>query len=195
MLLFRCATKFVLLTIFAVAANAQTDKTFPTNDEINLMLTQSERAVQQYKPLIDQEATEMGKSGAMAAAKDREAMRNFGVGLKGLRANPQAFNSPAGFIFLEFLDDESRNATLCGGGALSQVALQMMDGDITKADSLTHLSQSCTDVSASIYTVIENAESLYLRYVEAEQQLAGQGVEAAGRCMAILKKKSVPSKP
>ncbi|HEY5331020.1 MAG TPA: hypothetical protein VIJ79_14125 [Acidobacteriaceae bacterium] len=193
--LFRYVSSFVLFTIFTVVANAQADKTFPTNDEINLMLTQSERAIQQYKPLIDREATEMGKSGAMAATKDREAMRNFEVGLKAFRVKPQAFNSPAGFIFLEFLDDQSRNATLCGGGALSQVTLQMMDGNITKADSLTHLSQSCTDVSASIYTARENAKSLYLRYVEAEQQLAGQGVEAAGKCMAILKKKSVPSKP
>jgi hypothetical protein len=33
----------------------------PTDDEINLVLTQTERAIQQYKPLIDQEDARMGK--------------------------------------------------------------------------------------------------------------------------------------
>jgi hypothetical protein len=41
-----------------------------------------------------------------------------------------------------------------------------MDGNVTKADSLVHLTQGCQDVSALIYTVSENANSLYQRYVE-----------------------------
>ena len=47
MSLFRCASVLVLLTIsLVVVANAQNEKTFPTDDEINLVLTQTERAVQ-----------------------------------------------------------------------------------------------------------------------------------------------------
>ena len=43
-------------------------KAFPTDDEINLVLTQTERAIQQYKPLIDQEEIQMGKSATDAVA-------------------------------------------------------------------------------------------------------------------------------
>ena len=57
-----CRFAFVLLTIgFAVAANAQTEKTFPTNDEITLVLTQTQRAIQQYKPLIEPRRGSVGQ--------------------------------------------------------------------------------------------------------------------------------------
>jgi hypothetical protein len=69
------ASTLVLLTItFAVVANAQNEKTFPTDDEIKLVLTQTERAIQQYKPLIDQEEIQIGKSAADAVAADRKVV-------------------------------------------------------------------------------------------------------------------------
>jgi hypothetical protein len=47
-MLLRGACALVLMVIgFAVVANAQTEKTFPTDAEINLVLTQTERAIQQ----------------------------------------------------------------------------------------------------------------------------------------------------
>ena len=122
--LLRCASALVLLASFAVAAHAQTEKTFPTDDEINLLLTQTERALQQYKPLIDQEVTEMGKDGAEAAAKDRELANNLEVALKAFRGKPQGFNGPLGFAFFAWLDDLDRNTSLCESGALSQAMLQ-----------------------------------------------------------------------
>ena len=51
----------VLMCMAAPAMLAQTQKSFPTDDEINLLLTQTERAIQQYKPLIDQEQVQMGR--------------------------------------------------------------------------------------------------------------------------------------
>jgi len=178
----RCASALVLLASFAVAANGQTEKTFPTDDEINLLLTQTERAIQQYKPLIDQEEAQMGKAGAQAAAKDRELLNGLETALKAFRAKPQAFNGPLGLTFFAWLDDADRNALLCGSGALSQ------------ADSLTQLAQSCSNASSLIYTVSENADSLYERYVRAEVQLATQGVETAQKCMAALKNTIPPKK-
>ena len=184
----------MLIWLTAPAMLAQSDKTFPTNDEINLVLTQTERAIQQYKPLIDQEATGMGKGGAEAAAKDREVVNGLEVALKAFRGKPQGFNGPAGFIFFGWLDDLDRNALLCGSGALSESTLQLMSGDTRKADTLVQLARSCSDVSTLIYTVSENAESLYQRYVEAEEQLAVQGASVAEKCTGILKKNGVPSK-
>jgi restriction endonuclease S subunit len=68
----------VLMFMAAQAILAQTQKSFPTDDEINLLLTQTERAIQQYKPLIDQEQVQMGKDGAEAAANGWPTL-SFGV--------------------------------------------------------------------------------------------------------------------
>jgi hypothetical protein len=193
--LLRCTSALVLLTIgFAGAAYAQTEKTFPTDDEINLVLTQTDRAMQQYKPLIDQEEAQMGKSGAEAAAKDRETVNSLEMAVKAFRRKPSAFNGPLGFAFFEWLDDASRNALLCSNFASTQVAVQVMDGNAGKANSLLHLAQSCSDVATLIYTVSENAGSLYQRYVESEQQLAAHGAEVAGKCADILKNNCVAPK-
>lgn len=185
----------VLLTIgFAVAANAQTEKTFPNNDEINLVLTQTERAIQQYKPLIDQEEVQLGKSSTEAVAHDREVVKNLEMAVKAFKAKPQGFNGPLGFLFFEWLDDADRNAVLCGSGASGQVTLQLMAGNKDKAESLVHLAQSCSEVSTLIYTVSENAGSLYQRYVEAEQELAVQAAGVAEKCTDILKQSGINPK-
>jgi len=63
----------LFLTSVAVV-NAQADKPFPTNDEIKLLLTQADRAIQQYKLLIDQEEAQMGKTYVQAVANDRHVV-------------------------------------------------------------------------------------------------------------------------
>jgi 7-keto-8-aminopelargonate synthetase-like enzyme len=192
MALFRCASAFVFLTISF--ASAQTEKTFPTDDEINLVLTQTERAIQQYKPLIDQQEIQMGKSATDAVAHDRQVVKALETAVKAFKGTPQGFNGPLGFAFFEWLDDAERNAVLCGSGASAQAALQIMAGNKDKADSLLHLAQSCSEVSALIYTVSENTGSLYQRYVAGVAQLAVQAAEAAEKCMDVLKKNSVTPK-
>jgi hypothetical protein len=194
MALFRCASVLVLTISFAVVASAQTEKTFPTDDEINLVLTQTERALQQYKPLIDEEEVQMGKSAMDAVAHDRQVVNALETAVKAFKGKPQGFNGPLGFTFFEWLDDADRNAVLCGSGVSGQAAFQMMAGNRDKAESLLHLAQSCSDVSTLIYTVSENVGSLYQRYVEAEEQLAVHGAEVAARCTDILKKNSIPPK-
>jgi len=69
-----------------------------------------------------------------------------------------------------------------------------MAGNKDKAESLLHLAQSCNDVSTLIYTVSENAGSLYQRYVEAEEQLAVHGAEVAEECAVTLKNNCAASK-
>ena len=94
--LLRCTSALVLLTIgFAGAAYSQTEKTFPTDDEINLVLTQTDRAMQQYKPLIDQEEIQMGKSCTDAAANDLMFVVNsLEMAVKSFKRKPQAFDGP-----------------------------------------------------------------------------------------------------
>jgi hypothetical protein len=59
------------------------------------------------------------------------------------------------------------------------------------ANDQMHLSQICMDASALLYTVSENASSLYTRYVESEENLAQEGLDAAQKCVAILKKRGI----
>ncbi len=196
MVLSRCASTLVVLTVgLAVVASAQTaDKTFPTVAEINLVLTQTERAIEQYKPLIDMEAVQVGKSGADTIAHDREVVSALEMAIKAFQSKPQGFNGPLGFAFFEWLDDADRNAALCAGGSSNEAMSAMMAGNKGKAGSLLHLVQSCADVSTLIYTVSENAGGLHQRYVEAEQELAERAAEVAQKCTDILKKNSAPPK-
>jgi hypothetical protein len=187
--LLRSVCALTLFMVFAVAvSHAQDKKTFPTDDEINLLLIQADRAMQQYKPLIDEEEAAFGKSGAQAIAKDREVVNAIEVGVKTLRKNLQGFNGPAGFLFFQWLDDAHRNALLCANGAVSQSAIAAMTKNIDKANELLNLERKCLDVSVLIYTVSENAGALYTRYVEAEQALATQEYAVAQKCVEALKK-------
>src|SRR5438067_1174788 len=71
--IFRCAAIVTFTTFgFGSVSSAQTEKAFPTDDEIYLVLTQTERAIQQYKPLIDQEEIQLGI--ADAVANDRKVV-------------------------------------------------------------------------------------------------------------------------
>src|ERR1700730_14623102 len=96
--IFRFSALVLLAVGFVSVANAQTDKPFPTDDEINLVLTQTERAMQQYKPLIDQEEIQMGKSYADAVAHDREVVNGLETAVKTFKSKPQAFNGPLVFL-------------------------------------------------------------------------------------------------
>jgi hypothetical protein len=195
MVLSRCGSALAVLTVgFAFLANAQTEKTFPTDAEIILVLTQTERALQQYRPLIDLEAAQPGKNGVDTIAHDRQVVSGLEMAIKAFKAKPQGFNGPLGFAFFEWLDDASRNAALCAAGSVNQAMSEMMAGKTGTADSLLHLGHSCADASTLIYTVSENAGSLYQRYVTAEQDLAAQAAEVAQKCTDILKKNSASPK-
>jgi hypothetical protein len=167
---------------------AQKETTFPTDDEIQLLLTQADRAMQQYKPLIDEEERQLGTKGGDAVAKDREVVGNMELAVKTFKKQPQGFNSPLGFAFFEWLDDASRNALLCSHTAMSQATTSMMDGKLHDAPQFIHLSQACLDASTLIYTVSENAGALYERYVKAEEELANEGADVAQKCTDALKK-------
>ncbi|MGA2098777.1 MAG: hypothetical protein ABSH39_20980, partial [Candidatus Acidiferrum sp.] len=106
----------------------------------------------------------------------------------------QAFNGPLGFAFFEWQDDASRNALLCSNSASNDIAMSIISGDKTRADSDFQLQQGCSNASTLLYTVSENAGALYTRFVEAEAKLAIYGAQVATKCTDILKKNSPPQK-
>jgi hypothetical protein len=164
---------------------------FPTKTEILLIVTQSQRAVESYKPLIDQEEKLLGKEGEEAVKKDREVLALVQVSINDFSKNPEEFNGPLGFVFFEALDDASRNAALCSGNATNAVIGNILDKKLSDYESGMRLAQSCIDVSTLFYTISENAGALYSRYVESLQQTAQLGADTATKCADILKKQGV----
>ena len=155
------------------------------------MLTQTERAIGQYKPLLDQEEALFGEKGKEAVAKDREVVKGLETAIKTFRKNPQGFNSNLGFAFFEWIDDADRNILLCASGASTEAVTLMLDGKTDKARSLAELSKSCMDMNSLLYTVGENAGALYARFVAGEEALAKQAFDTMQKCTDILKKSSI----
>ena len=184
-----CSILVCILSFCGVSSQAQNqDENFPTNEEIKLVLTQADRAIQQYKPLLDMEEKMLAKKGEDAVAKDREVVRGIETAIRSFGKNPQAFNGPLGFSFFEWLDDADRNALLCVSGASNEAIGHILAEDKEKAELAMSLSQSCLAVSTLLYTVSENAGALYTRYVQNEEKLAEQGAEVTKKCMEILKR-------
>ncbi|MGA2814627.1 MAG: hypothetical protein ABSG16_24820 [Candidatus Acidiferrum sp.] len=154
---------------------------------MRLVLTQAQRAVAEYKPLIDMEEKMLGKAGADAVAKDRDAVRGIEIAITGFGKDPQAFNSPMGFAFFEWLDDACRNALLSSLGATNSATVGLIDGDKEKVQADVELAKDLSNVSTIFYTVSENAGALYTRYTQGEEELAKLGVKAATECADILK--------
>jgi hypothetical protein len=184
-----CAVGLFALLAFGSAANAQVEKAFPTDDEIKLVLTQTDRAVQQYKPLIDQLQLQLGDTAKDAVTRDRDVVAALETAVKAFRDKPQGFNGPLGFSLFEWLDDAARNSLLCGSNASTEATAQILIGNTEKARTLLGLSRACADVSTLIYTVSENAGALYQRYLGAITDVTEQAVAAVQKCGDILKQK------
>jgi hypothetical protein len=186
-----CAALSILCAVTSALAqnhDARFDTNLPTDDEIKLVLTQAERAVSEYKPLLDMEQKMLGKAGAEAVAKDRETVHGIDVAIITFKKYPQGFNGPLGFTFFEWLDDACRNALLSSESAMNSATEGLMDGDKHKAQANMELAKGLANVSTVLYTVSENAGALYTRYVAGEDKLAQVGLKAATDCVDILKK-------
>jgi hypothetical protein len=175
------------ISLVPPTGTAQSRKSFPNEDEIRIVLTEAERAIQRYELLIDQEEVQLGDSGAEAASDDRQVLKALQSAVNAFRSNPDGFNGPLGFSFFQTLNEASRSAALCSSTASAQVAAQLNDGDTDAARSLRELAQGCTDVSGYIYTVSENAGTLYERYLSAEAQISKECTGKLNKRAAIGK--------
>jgi hypothetical protein len=178
----------IFMVQFAIAANAQSEKVFPTDEEITLLLAQADRTIERYKPLLDEQETQIGKSVTDDIAKDRESLSTLEMVMKNLKNRRSAFNGLQGFTFLESLHGAERNLLRCVSSASSASTGYMIAGNRDKADDLLRLSQSCMDVSVLIYTITESAVTLYQHFIEAEDQWAAHSTQEARQCENTLEK-------
>jgi hypothetical protein len=167
------------------AAQSQAPKNFPTDEEIRLVMTQTDRALVDYAATVQQERKLYGDR--VDVKNDSQVIDGLTTFSKGMGAQPQRFNSPFGFEFVLLLDDASRNAALCNAGAISEGVKATMAGQTQAAQDYMELGQSCTSVSTLLYTVSESAAALYQRYVNGEEELAQRAVEEMEKCVAVLK--------
>jgi len=116
----------VTLLLCSGVANPQQqteERRFPAKDQIQLLLTQSERAFDTYEQVMEQE-TQAGGKIAQAVPRDREVLTAARDLLARLKKSPDGFNGPAGFLLVGNLDDATRNMSVCMGQAGMESGLQ-----------------------------------------------------------------------
>jgi len=176
--------------LYALHAQQGPDE-FPSEQQINLLITQSERAFDSYENTLQLEAQLVG--GPESVTKDREVLTSARKVLATLKAEPSKwFNSPMGFLLVTNLDDASRNMALCAGQGGMQSATAVLDRKADLGMSNVHVSQTCLDTSTLLYTVSESALDLYAQYLSTEYKLTQREAEALQRCADILKRQMPP---
>jgi hypothetical protein len=177
----------LLLSAEFASPQQQEEHTFPTKDQIDLLLTQSDRAFEMYEQSLKQEA-QMGDVWEKAVAKDREVLVNARDLIARLKKSPDGFNGPAGFLLVGGLEDADRNMSLCMGQAGMQSATRGMSGDLTEGQRYLRLSQACMDTSTLLFTVSESAFNMYGEYLLAEHGMMDKAMSGLQQCADILKK-------
>jgi hypothetical protein len=173
-------------------AQQQKEKTleFPSTEEINLVVTQSERVFEQYKQAVTIEADlPSSKRNPSVIEKDSDVYSGAAKLIATLKAHPQSFHGLGGLLLLSSLDDASRNSAVCSGSAYSDAMDALVSAsDAKSAKEWLQVGLSCIGVSGYLYTVSESVHALLVREMEAQQLLNQRAEETVNSCTAALKK-------
>ena len=167
-------------------AQKSVEHMFPSDQEINLMVAQADRAMQDYKSLITQGQQLLGE----LPESDKKVFDTWEFARNVLRTKPQGFNSVAGFDIVTMLDDASRNAAIWASSAAIEVVKEITGGKVTsKTDLLVTLIQNANSTSTLLYTVSENAVALYTRFLSWQEETGTRAVTMLQDCTERLKEK------
>ena len=183
-----CLVMLLLLSSENASPQQKEERTFPTKDRIQLLLTQSVRAFEVYDQSLKQEA-EMGGTWEKAVANDRVVLVNARDLIERLNKSPDGFNGPAGFLLVGGLEDASRNMALCMGQAGMQSGGLAMLKDFAGGQKYLLLSQACMNASTLLYTVSESAFNMYGEFLLAEDGMTKKAMSSLEECTDILKRK------
>lgn len=183
-------TAVVLCLLFLTSsciAQEHDEPRFPTKEEIQLVVTQAERAFDQFKSSVATEAElpTSNKDGS-GVKKDQELIAMSVKVIDVLKAKPEAFNGLFGLFLLTTLDDASRNAALCVTSGIGDLAEMLSKQDVASGYRIAGITQKCTDVSAHLYTVSESVNELLVRNMQAQQSLNEKVVDGLTKCTAAL---------
>jgi hypothetical protein len=172
----------------SLAASAQTNKSdFPTDEEVNLLVEQVDRAMNQYHAVVEQEKALLGSSADTST--DAQLLKFWAIVKAEFVKRPQKFNSFAGFDFATMVDDASRNAALISNSAATEVLREVTGGKVTpKTDSLVTLMQNANSAGTLLFTVSESATALYRKFLRWQGDTLNESVLALTDCSDALKK-------
>jgi hypothetical protein len=177
---------FGLASCFPVHAQKDVEHIFPSDQEVNLMMSQANRAMDDYETLVAQGQQLLGD----VPDSDKEVLKAWKIGAKALHSNPQGFNSVAGFDIVTMLDDASRNAAIWAGSAGIEIVKEITAGKVTaNTDRLITLIQNANSTSTLLYTVSENAVALYTRFLNWQSEEGAKAVTLLQHCTDVLKAK------
>ena len=188
------STMAFCLPFLTVCAMAQQDKAktpdFPSTDEIQLVVTQSERVFEQYKQTLTMEAElPTFKRDSSAIEKDTGVYDMGMTMVNALKKHPEAFHGVGGLLLLSTLDDASRNSALCSGTAYNDTMEALIGkSDVHPAENWMQVGLNCINVSGYLYTVSESVQALLIRDLKAQETLNQSAVETVNRCTAAMKK-------
>jgi len=185
----RTLLTLVFLSSLLSAQEATKPKEFPTDEEIKLVVLQSERAFAEYKQAVALEASlPTVKNDRTSLDTDKHLIELIPKLLDALKANPFNFDGLAGLLLLTTLDDASRNAALCSSSGMSDIAQDLLSShDTATIYQIMAISQKCVDASTQLYTVSESVNALVVKAVEAQAELNQQAVDALNKCAAAMK--------
>ncbi len=94
---------------------------FPTTEEIKLVVTQSERSIEEYRQSVVLEAELVStKEDPSGVRKDQRVIESATRLIAALKKNPEGFHGLGGLLLLSLLDDASRNAALCSSAGMQR---------------------------------------------------------------------------
>jgi hypothetical protein len=162
---------------------------FPSKDQINLVVSQADRAFDSYASAVQQESELSGDTQQIQqmVSKDAQVLELGRKVIGALKENPELFNGPMGFLLVGGLDDASRNMAICQGQAGMQAITALQTGDAVTSALRLQLGQNCIDTSTLLYTISETAFSMYTNYLTAYTELTGSLFEELNKCTGILK--------
>jgi Tfp pilus assembly protein PilF len=106
---------FVVACAVPSASAKQADSKYASDEEINLLMGQADRAMKQYEQIIGEEKRLLG--GGVDTSTDAQLLRAWKTVKGALDKDPQKYNSFAGFDIVTMLDDAARNAALVSNSA------------------------------------------------------------------------------
>jgi hypothetical protein len=188
------STMAFCVLILTACATAQQEKAkipeFPSMDEIQLVVTQSERVFEQYKQSVTMESELPSFKRDPSAIQKDTGVHDMGMKLvDALKKHPDGFHGVGGLLLMSSLGDASRNAALCSATAYNDTMEAVMTkSDVHSAENWVHVGLSCINISGYLYTVGESVQALLVRDLKAQEMLNESATETVNGCTAALKK-------
>ncbi len=162
------------LTLGLTADCRSQDKTvYPTGQEIESLVSDTELTWKQFRPLIAEEHRLLARIGVEPPDRRFGVTYSLDVVVPMVKHKPALFNTPEGFFLIESLFVESREAAVCASTAWKQSKLAIVSAKPELAREFEDLGQRCSDASEALYKVAENAGMLYQKYLKAERDANG----------------------